>query len=120
MQKSKHKNCVDVSGVSIYQISQATTATFTDLYFRLTFLFFVHSGSKRVLHPTKGELIGEVGDMMIFPAGSIVTMENRPVLNSDYRAVGISFADELVSAVFTGQRTNTPPDSIEIIRAAPM
>ncbi len=50
MQQSGHLNSlVDTpfSGVRILPITQATSATFTDLYFSLTFLFFIRTGSKR-------------------------------------------------------------------------
>ncbi|MEO1250205.1 MAG: helix-turn-helix transcriptional regulator [Pseudomonadota bacterium] len=107
------------SGVSILPISQATTATFTDLYFRLTFLFFVQAGSKRVLSPPQGELIGEEGDLLIFPAGSMVTMENRPVMDRDYRAVGVSFSDDLIDTVFADQRPTASAGGIQIVRARP-
>ena len=68
------------SKVSIFPITQATTATFTELYFRLTFFFFIQRGSKYVLCPTQGEVIGEEGDLMIFPPGSMVTVAERPRL----------------------------------------
>jgi AraC-like DNA-binding protein len=105
--------------VSILPISQATTATFTDLYFRLTFFFFIQTGSKRVLSPTQGELIGQAGDLMIFPPGSMVTMENRPVLDDRYRAVGVSFSDDLIDAVFADHQLHTVPKGIQIVRAEP-
>ncbi|MEH6739224.1 MAG: AraC family transcriptional regulator [Sulfitobacter sp.] len=105
--------------VSILPISQATTATFTDLYFRLTFFFFIQTGSKRVLSPTQGELIGQAGDLMIFPPGSMVTMENRPVLDDSYRAVGVSFSDDLIDAVFADHQLHTVPKGIQIVRAEP-
>lgn len=103
--------------VSILPISQATTATFTDLYFRLTFLFFIQAGSKRVLSPSQEELIGEEGDLLIFPPGSMVTMENRTILDSDYRAVGVSFSDDLIEAVFADRRPLGPSGGIQIVRA---
>lgn len=68
------------SKVSIFPITQATTATFTELYFRLTFFFFIQRGSKYVLCPTQGEVLGEEGDLMIFPPGSMVTVAERPSL----------------------------------------
>ena len=92
----------NLPGVSAVSITQATTATFSDLYFRLTFFFFIQVGSKRVVSPTQGEIIGQEGDLMIFPPGSIVTMENRPVLDGDYRATGVSFSDDLIDTVFQG------------------
>jgi hypothetical protein len=85
--------------VSALKISQATTATFTDLYFQNTFLFFMQMGSKKVLCPINGELIGQAEDVMIFPPGSMVTMENRPVLGNDYRATGVCFPRQMIEAV---------------------
>lgn len=82
--------------VSIYPIDQATTATFTDLYFQRTFLFFVERGSKRVVTIEGDELIGEEGDVFLFPPGSVVTMENRPLLDESYRATGVSYPQELI------------------------
>lgn len=105
--------------VSILPITQATTATFTDLYFRLTFFFFIKTGSKRVLSPKQGELIGQEGDLMIFPPGSMLTMENRPVLDDVYRAVGVSFADAMIDSVFAGTSKPQPVKGIQIIRAEP-
>ena len=107
------------SKVSILPITQATTATFTDLYFRLTFLFFIQTGSKRVVSRSQGEMIGEEGDLLIFPPGSMVTMENRPVLNDSYRAVGVCFSDDLIASVFSDQRADTGAGGIQILRAVP-
>ena len=107
----------EIANVSIFSISQATTATFTDLYFRLTFFFFIQRGSKRLLVPTQGEMIGEEGDLMIFPPGSMVTMENRPVLNDDYRAVGVCFSHDLVDSVFADQPTPSSAMGIQILRS---
>lgn len=90
-----------IPDVSVLSISQATTATFTDLYFQHTFLFFIQVGSKRVLCPINGELIGNAEDVMIFPPGSMVTLENRPVLKDDYRATGICFPHYMIRAVFS-------------------
>ena len=106
------------SKVSVLPITQATTATFTDLYFRLTFLFFIQTGSKRVLCPYNGELIGEAGDLMIFPPGSMVTMENRPILNDSYRADGVCFTHDLVDMVFADQRSRHDSPGIQVLRDA--
>lgn len=102
--------------VSIFPVSQATTATFTNLYLRLTFLFFIHSGSKRVICPINGEMIGEVGDVMIFPSGLVETMQNRPILNSSYRADGVCFSHEMVETVFGDQPVRGPAPGIQIMR----
>nr|WP_113866450.1 AraC family transcriptional regulator [Brenneria salicis]NMN91463.1 AraC family transcriptional regulator [Brenneria salicis ATCC 15712 = DSM 30166]RBP62687.1 AraC family transcriptional regulator [Brenneria salicis ATCC 15712 = DSM 30166] len=123
MEHSGRNGCIyspiSVSDVSILPITQATTATFTELYFRLTFLFFVQAGSKRVLCPHNGELIGEAGDLMIFPPGSVVTMENRPILKDSYRADGVCFTHELVDAVFSDQRPRNGTPGIQVLRAIP-
>lgn len=101
--------------VGLYQISQATRATFTDLYLRLTFLFFIQAGSKRVV-TAQQEVVGEEGDLLIFPPDAVVTMENRPVMDHSYRAVGVSFPDTLVRSVF-GDRPAAPA-SVQVVRAA--
>ncbi len=106
------------SGVSILSVTQATAATFTDLYFTLTFLFFIQTGSKRVICPTNGEVIGEAGDVMIFPPGSVVTMENRPILNAGYRADGVCFTHDLVDMVFAEQAPRNVSAGIQVLRAA--
>lgn len=104
--------------VSIYPITQATTATFTELYFRLTFLFFIQSGSKYVVHPTQGALLAQEGDLMIFPPGSMVTMENRPVMHDDYRALGVCFPHDLIASVFADVPQTQAGTGIQILRAA--
>lgn len=82
-------------------ITQATTATFSDLYFRHTFLFFIQTGKKFVGCSVNGELLGQETDLLIFPAGSTVLMENRPVLDADYQALGICLSDDLVRQAFS-------------------
>lgn len=104
--------------VAIHAITQATTATFTDLYLRLAFLFFIESGSKRVATPTQ-ERLGEEGDLLVFPAGGMVTMENRPVFSISYRAVGISFPDAVVRQVFGNAPAKSGPAEVQILRAEP-
>lgn len=104
--------------VAIYRISQATTATFADLYFRLTFLFFIQRGSKQVETPTQGQLLGEEGDLMIFPPGSMVTMVNRPVLGEDYRALGVCFTHDLIDAVYGDLPTPREANGVQIVSAA--
>ncbi len=106
------------SKVSIFAISQATTATFVDLYFRLTFLFFIERGSKQVETSTQGEILGEEGDLMIFPPGSMVTMKNRPVLGEDYRALGVCFTHDLIDAVFGDLPTPPEAKGVQIVAAS--
>jgi len=106
------------SKVSIYPITQATTATFTELYFRLTFFFFIQRGSKYVLSPSQGEMLGEEGDLMIFPPGSMVTMENRPVMEWDYRALGVSYSHDLINSVFSDLPKSNAAQGVQIVRRA--
>lgn len=103
--------------VSIFAISQATTATFADLYFRLTFFFFIQRGSKLVETPGQGGILGEEGDLMIFPPGSMVTMINRPVLGEDYRALGVSFTHDMIDAVFGGLPTPPAAKGVQVVRS---
>lgn len=109
---------LEIGKVSILPISQATTAKFTDLYFRLTFLFFIKNGSKCVLTPTQGELVGEEGDLMIFPPGSMVTLENRPVLNDAYRALGVCFTHDLVEAAYADSPSGRAVAGVQIVRSS--
>ena len=104
--------------VSVLPITQATAATFSDLYIGLTLLVFVQAGTKRVVCPVRGELIGEEGDLIVFPPGSMVTLENRPVLNACYRADGVCFSHDMIDAVFADQRPGQGPLGIHILRAA--
>lgn len=103
--------------VSVLSISQATTATFTDLYFQYTFLFFIQVGSKRVLCPINGELVGHAEDVMIFPPGSMITMENRPVLGDDYRATGVCFPGHMIEIVFANEKSKSGSAGIQIVQA---
>jgi len=105
--------------VSILVITQATTATFTDMYFRNTFLFFIKNGTKEIECQINGKLTGHKGDLMIFPPGSIVTMENHPRLNDDYKAIGVSFSKSLVQKVFFERKAISRPDGIQLISASP-
>ena len=104
--------------VSIFTISQATSATFADLYFRLTFFFFIEQGSKRVFTPAQGEMVGEEGDLMIFPPASIVTMENRPVMGANYRAQGVCFTHDLIDSVYDGLPIPEKAKGVQIVRAS--
>ncbi|CAD0210164.1 HTH-type transcriptional activator RhaS [Rhizobium rhizogenes] len=103
--------------VSVLSITQATAATFSDLFIRLTFLCFIRAGSKRVICPINGELTAREGDLLVFPPGSLVTLENRPLLDAHYRAEGVYFSHDLINSVFTDQRHSDSPPGIQVIRA---
>lgn len=106
-------------GVSVFSITQATATIFPDLYIGQTFLCLILAGTKRVICPVNGEMIGNVGDLLVFPPGSIVTLENRPVLRESYRAEGLYFHDDLVEAVYADQGHSRASSGIQIVRALP-
>ncbi len=116
MKKDDEAQAGAIPDVSVLSISQATTATFTDLYFQHTFLFFIQVGSKRVLCPINGEIIGHAEDVMIFPPGSMVTMENRPVLGDDYRATGVCFPRHMIETVFSNEKLKSESTGIQILQ----
>ncbi|NEQ47860.1 MAG: helix-turn-helix transcriptional regulator [Leptolyngbya sp. SIOISBB] len=118
MEKNHESQADATPKMSVLSISQATTATFTELYFQHTFLFFIQVGSKRVLCPINGELIGHAEDVMIFPPGSMVTMENRPVLGDDYRATGVCFPGQMIKAVFSNEKSKPESAGIQIMPAS--
>ncbi|WP_082475685.1 helix-turn-helix transcriptional regulator [Rhizobium sp. Leaf341] len=103
--------------VTLLSISQATTATFSDVFIGLAFLCFIHVGSKRVSCPINGEIIGHEGDLLAFPPGAVVTLENRALRNETYRADGAYFTQDLVDAVFPHQHPRSASPGIQIIRA---
>lgn len=102
--------------VFVLSISQATTATFTDLYVQHAFLFFIQVGSKRVLCPIHGESIGQAGDVIVFPPESMVTLENRPVFGKEYRATGVCFPSRAIEAVFSNKHVGSESTGIQIVR----
>jgi AraC-like DNA-binding protein len=117
-QNQTHLNLPDEIGqVSIFPITQATTATFADLYFRLTFFFFIQRGEKYVETPMQGEMIGREGDLMIFPPSAMVTMVNRPVLDDAYRALGVCFSHDLIDAVFADAPKAKNATDVQIVRS---
>lgn len=107
----------EVDKVSVFSISQATSATFTDLYFRLTFFFFIQRGTKRVLTLTNDEMFGEEGDLVILPPGSMITMENRTVLNGNFQALGVCFPHDLIEKVYADLPTPIEARGVQVLRA---
>ena len=104
-----------IPGVTLLTITQATTATFTDVYIKNTALFFIENGSKRVAYSGGYELIGQKGDVIIFPPDSVVTIENRTWSGIDYRAVGVTFNRGLVQRVFPNTRQSGITHGVQVI-----
>lgn len=53
MNKLDHKTpeLTQEADVTLFEITQATTAVFADLYFRMPFLFFIKRGEKKSPYP---------------------------------------------------------------------
>lgn len=107
----------DSDAVTLFTITQATVATFDDLYIGQTFLCFVRSGSKRIVCPVNGELLAEAGDLIVFPPEGFVTLENRPMRDSFYQADGAYFAHDLISEVFSAPPRANWQGGIQILSA---
>ncbi len=106
-------------GVRLFPITQATAATFSGLFIDQSFLCFIQAGTKRVVCPVNGEMTGAEGDLIVFPGGSVVTLENRPLRDAHYRAEGVYVAHDLVHAVFPDHRAGPEATGIQILRADP-
>ena len=63
-------------------------------------------------------MLGEEGDLMIFPPGSMVTMENRPVMEGDYRALGVCYTHDLINSVFSDVPKFDAAQGVQIVRAS--
>ena len=105
--------------VRIHPITQASTATFADLYIKNTSLFFIEQGSKRVETSGSQEIIGQTGDIIVFAPDSIVTIENRTWSGSDYRAIGVSFANDLVGMIYPVTPAKRPLQSVHVVSPPP-
>lgn len=116
-QKSSSPDLAEEADVSLLEITQATTAVFADLYFRMPFLFFIKHGEKKVSLSNGDEFLGKTGDLMVFPAGASVTMENRPMYDKSYRADGVGFNTRLIDDVFSDQPINAQKQQVYILRA---
>jgi AraC-like DNA-binding protein len=87
----------DVEAVTI---GQATAVPMNDVFLSRTFLCLVQAGEKRLAGPALDAVVAREGDVVVFPGGALVTMENRPARDADYRATGLFFAPGLVARVF--------------------
>lgn len=102
--------------VAIFSITQATRATFPNIYFGQAVLIFIQEGMKRVLCPHRGEVVGAAGDVMVFPPGAMVTLENRPMMNGSYRADAVCFPQAMVDAVFGEQRASSTGAGVQLVK----
>lgn len=95
--------------VRTFLINQATTKTFRELYVEQTMIVLVQSGSKRV-RQSNGEAIEILpGGLLIFPAGTFITIENRIISGVDYAAYCVSYPDSYLEGIFQaieGSRKN--------------
>jgi AraC-like DNA-binding protein len=116
--------------VQTFHICQANTHVFRDLYMYTTMFVLVLSGSKRVVQSTDEGIKIRPGELLIFPSGSFITIENRIISGGDYQAFCVSYPDELIDRVFNMKTrhadkskalhiTALPAGLIEMIRALP-
>ena len=63
-------------------------------------------------------MLGEEGDLMIFSPGSMVTMENRPVMEGGYRALGVCYTQDLINSVFGNAPKSDAAHGVQIVRAS--
>lgn len=116
-QDIKTPKFVGEADVSLLEITQATTAIFANLYFRMPFLFFIKHGEKKVTLSNGDEFLGRAGDLMVFPAGASLTMENRPMYDKSYRADGVGFNTKLIDDVFADQPFHAQKQQVYILQA---
>lgn len=109
----------DKSALALYSITQATRARFTELYINRSTLIFIQRGSKFVQSQERKGILGEEGDLVVFPRGTLITMENRPRIDKDYHAIGVSFTQDLVDEVFAGQSSTQAAKTLSVLRAKP-
>ncbi len=90
--------------MQVFRITQSTTQTFRNLYMHKTMLVFVQVGSKQ-LHPeTDNSLTVYPGQLLIFPSGTFITLENRILSGVDYQAYCICYSDDMVAEIFSQQK----------------
>ena len=106
----------DSSEIDVFTISQATNAALTDIYFHKTCLFFIQQGEKHIMGLKPTPLIGYEGDLIIFSTGSIVTMENHPVMNDKYRALGMAFPQNVIDDIFSPSKGELKEKNIPSIQ----
>lgn len=107
------------TAVSTFTINQATTHMFRDLYIANTMLVLVEAGSKCVRPDDAETLDVHVGELLIFPSGTYITIENRVVSGQDYVAWCASYPDQMVSDVFDKASTNRDYPSAIHVGACP-
>lgn len=105
-----------LSPINVFHISQATTAIFPELYLRPTFLFFIQSGSKRIMNTQNENLIGKENDLIICAPGSFITMQNSPKLNENYQALGLSYEADVIKKLFTAPSHHMPTKPIQLVK----
>ncbi|MEL6184605.1 MAG: helix-turn-helix transcriptional regulator [Myxococcota bacterium] len=94
--------------ISVVQIRQSTTGVFSDLFFRLSCLVFVHQGSKRVSLPDDVHLEGASGDVFLFSGHGLATVMNRAWSGEDYLATLVAYPVADLRTVFP-DLGSTPP-----------
>lgn len=92
--------------VSVVKICQANTHVFRDLYIYNTLFVFVMSGSKNIDPGLSEKFSANANELLIFPSGSFISIENRVISREAYQALCISYPDHLVDKVFDESTRN--------------
>lgn len=87
--------------VRAFTITQATTKIFRDLYVNQTMIVLVQAGSKQVRQSNQSSFEVFPGQLLIFPSGSFITIENRIISGGDYVAFCLSYPDSYLKDVFS-------------------
>ncbi len=106
------------SRVSCFNISQHNTSVFKDLYMHQTLLVLIKKGFKRVNPDSKSSLNAQPGELLVFPSGQFITIENRVISGTNYSALGISYPNEVVNEVFS-PRTRKKASNVVHIESCP-
>lgn len=81
-------------------IGQAAAVPMDEVFVSRAFVCLVLAGEKRLAGAGRGAVLAREGDVVAFPAGALVTMENRPTREARYRAAGLFFPPDLIATVF--------------------
>ncbi len=95
----------EITSVKTFLISQATTHKFRDLYIFNTMLVLIQTGSKSVKTSDRSTIDAHPGELLVFPSGTSITIENRIISGSDYSAWCVSYPDALIRMVFDSVNT---------------
>lgn len=105
--------------LTAFKICQANTHAFRDLYIRNTLFVLVQSGSKHIALGTSDSFNANVEELLVFPSGSYISIENRIISGGDYSALCISYPDNLIDKVFEESTRNPEKTGAILVQDCP-